>query len=520
MSGGILVSTIKQQALAKLSQPKLFGIVNRIRLFSLLDKERKKHPVVWVSSPPGAGKTALIVSYLEACKLPSIWYQVDGGDADLATFFYHMGLAGRAVAGRTRVLLPVLTPEYLSDLPQFTRSFFRKFFYSILPHSILILDNYQEVVTESVFHSVVAVTIAELPTGFSLIVISNLEPPQQLARAVANNLIGQINWEDLRLTLAETKTLAAKVDLQKPDEETLISLHAQTNGWAAGLVLMMQRLKETGTENHISRPETMERIFNYFAGQIFEQESTDMREFLMRTAILPFMTLRMAADISASPKSEEFLNYLYCRRLFIDRRGSDEISYQYHALFREFLLDRAQAHFNLHELKDLKSRAASLLEQSGAIETAAKLLAEAQDWKKFVELIQRHAATFLDQGRNQILQRIIALLPQVAVSDEPWLLYWRGVSVVHLDPQKAIIDFEHAYTRFKVLDDKAGSFLTAGATINAFFYRSASMAPVLVWAEQLQQLLIQHGDFPSIEIEATVMASLQGLVFAAFSVAG
>jgi ATP/maltotriose-dependent transcriptional regulator MalT/DNA-binding SARP family transcriptional activator len=515
MLAGILVSTIKQQALAKLSQPKLFGIVNRIRLFSLLDKERERHPVVWVSSPPGAGKTAFVVSYLEACKLSAIWYQVDGGDSDLATFFYYMGLAGRAVAGRTRAVLPVLTPEHLSDLPTFTRGFFRKFFSSVSPTSILVLDNYQEVVTESVFHTVVSGIIAELPAGFSLIVISNLEPPLQLTRALANNLIGQINWEDLRLTLAETTAIAAKADLQKPDEATLISLQEQTNGWAAGLVLMMQRLKEAGRVNHISRPETMERIFNYFVGQIFEQVSTDMREFLMRTAILPSMTLKMATDISASPKSREFLDYLYCRRLFIDRRGSDEISYQYHALFREFLLDRAQAYFSLRELGDIKGRAAGLLEQSGEIETAAKLLAEAQDWKKLVELIQRHAAALLDQGRNQTLQRLIALLPPITISDEPWLLYWRGVSGVHLDPQKAIVDFEHAYTRFKVLDDKTGSFLVVGAAINAFFYRTASMAPVLPWAEQLQQLLTQHGDFPSVEIEATVIASLQGLVFAA-----
>ena len=506
----------RQSSLAKLTQPRLFGVAGRVRLHAQLDKERASHPVVWIVGPPGAGKTTLVTSYLDARELPVIWYQVDSGDSDLATFFYYMGLAGRAAAKRKRLILPLLTPEYLSDLPGFTRRFFRNLFSTVSEPPILVLDNYQEVIPSSVFHTVIDVVISELPLGYSLIAISRTDPPPQLARALANNLIGQINWNDLRLTLEETKAIVAATGLLESTEETLTLLQEQTNGWIAGLVLMIERFKETGAINHTYQSETMGTVFNYFTGQVFEQLSEEMREFLMRTAILSHMTIRTAAEMGKSPKAREWLNYLYRRKLFTDRRiGDDEISYQYHALFREFLLDRASIHFTLAELKEIRQLGACLAEQSGEIMAAAGLLAKAEEWQVLTEMINRQASSLLNQGRHQTLQEAIALLPEEIVNQEPWLLYWRAVSRGNFDPRSAIIDFEQAYIGFQALNNDKGLFFTVSAVINAYFFRSASMTPVLSWAKKLQELTARNNGFPSVEVEATVYASLMGLVFAA-----
>ena len=61
----------------------------------------------------GSGKTALTASYLDNGKFPCLWYRMDEGDGDIATFFYYLGLAAKKASPRKRKPLPLLTPEYL-----------------------------------------------------------------------------------------------------------------------------------------------------------------------------------------------------------------------------------------------------------------------------------------------------------------------------------------------------------------------------------------------------------------------
>jgi LuxR family transcriptional regulator, maltose regulon positive regulatory protein len=425
-----------------------------------------------------------------------------------------LALAGRRAAGRKRLRLPVLTPEFASDLPGFTRRFFRELFTGLRTTTTLVLDNYQEVIPESTFHEVIQGAVVELPAGINLIVISHIPPPHQYARALANNLIAHIDWDELRLTLEETTAIAGAV--RGPSDETLLRLlQNQTNGWVAGLMLMLDRFKATGLVNHFSQSETMESVFSYFAGQMFAQATKELREFLMCTAILPRMTVRMAMEISANPQASELLNDLYRRRLFIDRRGDEEIHYQYHGLFREFLLDRARHCLSLSQLREIRHLGADLAAQNGQTEAAATLLAEAEEWGELTRLICDHAAALIAQGRHQALQGLIANCPLTVVQRAPWLLYWRGLSRMNFDPQAAKIDLELAYDEFQEVVDSAGLFLTCGAIMEAYFYAEAEMKPVMAWAERLQQLLARYEGFPSIQIEGKVLSSLQGLMYAA-----
>ena len=165
-----------QIAIAKISRPTARGIIPRKRLFRLLDSARKQ-PILWVTGPAGSGKTSLIAGYLDARKLPCLWYQADDRDSDIASFFYYLGLATKKAAPRYRKSLPLLTPEYLGGIPTFTQRFFENLYSRLKPPFAVVFDNYQDVPEESLFHGIMQTALALIPEGIQVFILSRNEPP-------------------------------------------------------------------------------------------------------------------------------------------------------------------------------------------------------------------------------------------------------------------------------------------------------------------------------------------------------
>jgi ATP/maltotriose-dependent transcriptional regulator MalT len=189
----------KQTTIAKLSRPRLHSPVARERLFELVDKKRH-HPVIWVSGPPGAGKTTLAGSYLEEAGVPAIWYHIDSGDSDPATFFVYLKQAFEVYARKSAKPLPLLTPEYLSDLPGFAKRFLRAGFARFPTDVIVVFDNYHDLAPDSRLHRAFKALMSEVPAGANLLVLSRLPPPPLFAEVIANQTLGLISWEELRLS--------------------------------------------------------------------------------------------------------------------------------------------------------------------------------------------------------------------------------------------------------------------------------------------------------------------------------
>ena len=152
----------KYLSIAKITRPVVTGTLPRQRLFRKLKSSREK-PVIWISGPPGCGKTTLVASYLDSQKVPCLWYQVDEGDADISTFFSYMGLAAKKAAPRERKSLPLLISEYLDSISTFTLRYFEELFSRFATPFVIVFDNYQRVPVTSAFHDVIAAGLRIIP---------------------------------------------------------------------------------------------------------------------------------------------------------------------------------------------------------------------------------------------------------------------------------------------------------------------------------------------------------------------
>ena len=136
------------------------------------------------------------------------------------------------------------------------------------------------------------------------------------------------------------------------------------------------------------------------------------KNFLLKTTFLPRMTPKIAGELTGNKEAERILAKLVAQNCFIERRRySPQLIYQYHPLFKAFLLTQARDELSATEIAQLQHKAASLLEKSGQIEDAAELYYTSEEWENLAQLILKHAQSLLEQGRNQTLERWIKWLP-------------------------------------------------------------------------------------------------------------
>jgi LuxR family maltose regulon positive regulatory protein len=497
----------QQAGIAKVSRPIPTGVFERIRLFDLLDSFRER-PVVYVTGPGGCGKTTLVSSYVAARGFPCLWYQVDASDEDPATFFYYLGLAARKAAPRRRKPFPLLTPEYLLGIETFTLRYFENLYACLKVPSVLVFDRYQSVPADSSFHDLLRSALSNMPRGLNVIFVSRSDPPPALARMHANRLLGILGWPDLRLTLDESEGIAELITGRRHSKETILRLHEASDGWAAGLVLLLERTERERIHPQLLGKLGREEIFDYFAHEIFAQLDKETQEFLLKTALPPRVTPRMAEELTGLSHAGRILSGLYRNNHFTERHFRAEPVYQYHALFREFLLSMATHAFTPERLSSLRRRAAMLLEDAGETEAGFSLHRDAGDLGAMARLVMKHAPTLLAQGRHRSLLAWLESFPEQVTAGNPWLLYWRGVSLLPVDAVEAERRSEEAYRIFKKENDAAGVALSWANAVIAILNQLRSADRMDRWIEELDEVLKQSDACVSTDIEMQVAISV------------
>jgi len=488
--------------LAKLSTPRHIKYYKRTRLFNVLDQARQC-PLIWIAGPAGSGKTVLVSSYLSERNLRPLWYQIDEGDNDIASFFYHLVLMLKEFDSYASKSLPLYTPEYQQNLITFSRNFFRKFFSYLPAGMVLVFDNYQHLPPDSSVHSAINLLIEEKPEGVNNIVISRSQAHEKFSRLIASGNLCSIAWDELRLQPDEMGEFSLCITDKSPDEKDLFAIYEQTKGWISGLVLMLKNSDSlhlhqgNSSSNH-------KQIFDYFAHEVFSGLSRETQEFLLKTALLPVLNIELSKKVSGQVDAENILSSLVFEQFFTIPLSVQSTGYEYHPLFREFLLQKGEQELDESTRYEIQKQAAIHLIREKQYDIAAKLLIAIKAHELLEQLIMDCSPQLLKQGRFQPLKQWLDALP-AETFENPWMKYWRANVFLAINPSQARIDFEQALLAFEKNQQVDGIFLSWAGIIDSYVFVWDDFRPLDKWIAYMESRLKETPDFPSPLIETRVV---------------
>jgi LuxR family maltose regulon positive regulatory protein len=381
----------------------------RERLLEALD-DGIRRPLTLISAPPGAGKTALLGSWIAAGRAPGpvAWLSLDVADGDRRRFWRAVLEAlertGAGISGAERGGRP--------DVDAFAAALDER-----VEPVVLVLDDFHEVA--DVVHRDVDQLLHRPPRALRLVIATRADPPLRLSRLRLQDQLTELRQPDLAMTLGETVEMlaAAGVSLGEADVQRLWE---HTEGWAAALRLAALPLRDHPDPGafveHFAGDDRA--ISDYLLSEVMSRMAPDDRDFLLRTSIVTVINGDLCDALTGGDGGHRHLADLARGGLPLaplDRRGE---WYRYHELFRELL--QAELRSDAAALlPELHRRAAVWLAENGDDAAGLRHAVEAEAWDLAARLAGERWIDLLLRGEVGALHALIERLPAERVGENP-----------------------------------------------------------------------------------------------------
>ena len=370
--------------------------------------------LVLVRAPAGFGKTTAMAQALqrmEAQGTATAWLTLDRADNDMSRF----------VSGLGEVVLRLGLEELRGSAPFDAVA-------ALAAHDApfaLFLDEF-EVVHEPAVLGLVREIVEHMPRGGRIVIGSRSLPDLGLGRLRARGQLLEIDTDRLRFSLEETGAFLGQRAVPLLSAGRLDQLHRKTEGWVAAIWLASMALERPGVaSDFVERFSGSDRaVAEYLAEDVLAHQPAAIRDFLLRTSILRQLDASVCQALSPRGDSAAILEQLAASNLFLTPVASEAsghvTAWRYHSLFADFL--RAQL---LREQPDDLARlhlaASGWYECQGRPVPAIDHALEGGDHPHALNLLERQAEAFLEQGRMRLLARWFGAIPPAQLRERPML---------------------------------------------------------------------------------------------------
>lgn len=371
--------------------PPVSGTIERPRLLGKMQAVLE-HRLTLITAPPGYGKTTLAAQFAQQLNRPLAWHTVEEWERDVTSLH-------TACQHALRSIVPDLSPpvSHSRSPNELATALTGELRETLRQHIVFVLDDLQNLAGSPSAESWLRAFVTYLPSRCHLILISRIIPDLPLTEMIARREVFAIGQRDLRFTVREVESLAYKIG--KPTE-THLDIEQVTQGlegWPAGIILALQPLPSEF--ELVQGGKSPEALFDSLAGSMLRAQSSQLRNFLLRSSTLTRLTPELCAKILDISNSPYWFDEIQARGLFVSRTAG---GLSYHSLFRSFLQRELKA-TDPALFAQLHQQAAQWFEASHRVEEAIEHFLRAEQADQANAIAERIAHAYHTQGRLETL---------------------------------------------------------------------------------------------------------------------
>ncbi len=320
----------------------------------------------------------------------------------------------------SRVILGILLGSQTPDIKAVLSAFLNTA-NGVPDHTVFVLDDYH-LIDDTGIHDAVAYLLDHLPQTLHFLIASRSVPPLPLARYRARGQLMEIRSADLHFTRDETADFLNRSMELNLSSNKIDSLHADTEGWIAGLQLAALAIRRRlgGAEGLRLITGKQRFIADYLAEDVLSQLQTDVRFFLLRTSLLDRLCGILCDFVTGQKNGQSMLEALEQENLFITPLDERKEWYRYHQLFAEFLRSEL-ARRHPDEIPGIHRRAGEWYLHHGLPEEAFHHAVAGENVELVIEIFIKYLGAKLTGGEMKVVASWIDKLPQKWFATHPEL---------------------------------------------------------------------------------------------------
>ncbi|MCG8567121.1 MAG: hypothetical protein MI747_18760 [Desulfobacterales bacterium] len=456
---------------AKLTPPTGGHILNRNRLLGIPGEGIR---LIQITAGAGFGKTTLAAQFLARARetqAHTLWYRLDRFDQDFSLFMSYLN-QGLALAGLD---LPPAPAPHLADKERWLLDWLGALERGVNRPLLMVLDDFHQVSPH--LNPILEFILDRLPPTVTLVLAGRRPPNLKISRLRAGLGVLDIGEGELAFTRKETQAFfeglppgGAAPPSQALAEIDLDHIQTKTRGWAAGLVLFHCAMNQSNWGSPLETfPDSREQVFAYLEENIFENQSLERREFMVKTALLAPLEPAYCDEILKIDHSKKSFQALVRDHLMVFPLAGDPPSFHYHDLLRDFLRAQARQLLGTDQITRLHLRAGKILARTGHA-LALHHYIEARAYDRAADLLSELEVQFLLRGKMPFVKACLDKIPDSVRDQHPQILFMAAKQHSYYgDSPRAITCLKQAHALFQELRDQP-SAIKCLADLGAQYY--------------------------------------------------